>query len=76
MIIPTKHENLNRNLLVIGADIIKLLKQNESLTIEEIFQKIKTPNDISLDKLYDSILYLWLLNFILLDNNNLFLVKK
>ena len=71
MVLPTKHENLNKNLLVLGADILKQLKNGQELTIEDAFQKIKSLKDIGIDKFYDTILYLWILDFIEFDNFNL-----
>lgn len=76
MVLPTKHENLNKNLLVLGADILKQLKNGQELTIEDAFQKIKSLKDIGIDKFYDTILYLWILDFIDFDHFNLKLKDK
>jgi len=59
MIIPSKYENLNKNVLVIGSQIIKLLKK-QSYNIENLYQKIKKINDISFDTYYDTLTFLWL----------------
>lgn len=59
MIIPNKYENLEKSLLVIGANIINILK-NKPYNIEELFTKLKNYNQISLEQFYDTLLFLWL----------------
>ncbi|MBT3207283.1 MAG: hypothetical protein HN704_03160 [Bacteroidetes bacterium] len=59
MIIPSKYENLNKNVFVIGSEIIKLLK-TQSYNIEKLYQKIKKKIDISFDTYYDALTFLWL----------------
>lgn len=63
MIIPTKYENLNKNVLVIGYRIIKLLKK-QSFNIENLYQKIKKEQDVSFDNYYDTLTFLWLSDII------------
>jgi Fe2+ or Zn2+ uptake regulation protein len=59
MIIPSKYENLNKNVLVIGSQIIELLKK-QAYNIENLYQKLKNINDISFDTYYDTLTFLWL----------------
>ena len=59
MIIPSKYENLNKNVIVIGSEIIKLLKI-QSYNIEKLYQQIKKKVDISFDTYYDALTFLWL----------------
>ncbi len=59
MIIPSKYENLNKNILVIGSEIINLLK-NQSFNIENLYQKIKKKKNINFDTYYDTLTFLWL----------------
>ena len=59
MIIPSKYENLNKNVLVIGSQIIELLKK-QAYNIENLYQKLKKINDISFDTFYDTLTFLWL----------------
>lgn len=70
MLIPTKHENLNRNTLVVGADILSHLK-NSSINIEELYQQIKTRKDISLDEYFNSLLFLWLNELVSYDEKRI-----
>ena len=41
MLLPTKHENLKKNMLVLGADIIRFLKRNGESPVEIVFQYLK-----------------------------------
>lgn len=71
MLHPTKHEDLNTNILVIGADILRYLKQNGESSIEEVFQFIKERKELSIEKFNDTVLYLWLIEFINVQEINL-----
>ncbi|MDD2516350.1 MAG: hypothetical protein PHF26_03990 [Candidatus Gracilibacteria bacterium] len=71
MLIPTKHENLNRNLLVLGADILIHLKKS-SVNVEELYQKIKLKKgDVSLDEFFNALLFLWLNDLIFYDDKSI-----
>jgi hypothetical protein len=75
MLLPGKHENLTNNILVVGADILKILKDG-SYNLEEIFQNIKRHyNEVSLDRILDCIAYLWLCDFIIFEDNLITLNK-
>jgi len=63
MIKPTKHQKLKTNILVVGAEILILLKKEE-LLIEELFIKTSKKTSIALDLFLDTITYLWLMNFV------------
>ncbi len=66
MLIPTKHENLEKNILVLGADVLLLLKKRK-YNIESLFQKVKDKKSISLSQYYNTLLFLWLAGLIELD---------
>jgi len=68
MIIPTKHQNIIYNPLVLGADILFILRHGE-LTIEELFQNLKKQINIDLDIFYDTLTYLWLIESIKIKAN-------
>jgi len=70
MIIPTKHQNLSKNYLVVGAEFCALIKK-KNYTIEELFQKTKDKYQISLEAFFDIVTFLWLIEAIRLDNNTL-----
>ncbi len=78
MLIPTKYENINYNLLVLGAYIISLLKK-KPYNIEELFQVInkikeeKKKTLINLDQYFNTLTFLWLSEIILLDEFKIYL---
>lgn len=76
MFIPTKHENLHKSTIVLGADIIKSLKKRE-YNVEDLFQELKKvfEKDISLNQYYNTLTFLWLTDVIELDDFNLKLRK-
>ncbi|MDN3595300.1 ABC-three component system middle component 6 [Zunongwangia endophytica] len=63
MILPTKHENLESNVLVIGADILFHLRK-DNLAIEELYQKIRLEKSLNLDAYYDILTFLWMIRAI------------
>lgn len=63
MIIPSKYENLNKNILVIGSEMIQLLKK-QSFNIENLYQKIKKKKDINFDTYYNTLTFLWISDII------------
>ncbi|WP_417958470.1 ABC-three component system middle component 6 [Flagellimonas yonaguniensis] len=70
MIIPTKHQNLDLNPMVLGADILFIIR-NKDLTLEELYQELKKQINLNLDLYYDTLTYLWLLNSIDLNKNKI-----
>ena len=66
MLIPTKHENLQQNILVVGADILTILKKR-SFNIEALFQKIKNEKAVNLEQYYNTLVFLWFSDLIELD---------
>jgi hypothetical protein len=74
MILPTKHQNLNKSPLIIGAEILSILKKRE-ISIENLFQKIRIKFDISLETFFDSITFLWLINSIRINEQFISKVK-
>ncbi len=73
MLIPTKHEFLDTNVIVLGADILFFLKKR-SYNMEDLFQSIKKNKDLSLDKFYDVLTFLWLCNYITVVNEQINLI--
>ena len=76
MFIPTKHENLEKSTIVLGADIIESLKKRE-YNVEDLFQELKKvfEKDISLNQYYNTLTFLWLTDVIELNDFNLKLSK-
>jgi len=75
MLIPTPYENLHKNIIVIGADIIRLLKQKD-YNIEALFNEVKKLKSIHLNQFYNTLLFLWLVDIIELNEHTLRLKKK
>jgi hypothetical protein len=59
MLIPSKYENLQQNLLVIGSDVIAILKRRP-YDIESLYQELKSRRSINLDQFYNCLTFLWL----------------
>ena len=77
MLVPSKYENLEKSLLVLGGEIISLLKK-DIYDIESLFQKLNGLKDggINLDQYYNVISFLWCAEIVTLDNYLIFLRKK
>ena len=63
MLIPTKHEILSENLIVIGAELIDILK-SESFNIEMLYRALVKVREIHIDIYFDAITFLWLSDII------------
>jgi uncharacterized membrane protein len=75
MIEPTKHEQLKQNILVIGSEIIRFIR-NSPANLEEVYQLFKKDyNESQIDKFYDAITFLWLLNFIHIEDGLISLTR-
>jgi hypothetical protein len=74
MLIPTKHENLDLNILVIGGDIIKHLK-GKKMDIENLYQKISSKKNVNVDSFYNTITFLWLADILEVKDYYLELTK-
>ena len=66
MFIPTKHENLRKSTVVVGAEIIAYLKKKKSVNIEELFEIFGHREElpISLPHFYDVLTFLWTIGII------------
>lgn len=70
MILPTKYENIKENPLIVGYQIISLLKNN-ALTLLDIHLQLKKHKKLELDynTLIDTLTFLYLADAIEIDNN-------
>ncbi len=65
---PTKHEDLRLNSLVVGAEILRILRDEQSWeSVEGLFQRLTESTPISLDQYYNALLFLWLAGLIKKD---------
>lgn len=67
MLLPTKYEDLNYNVLVLGAHTIRYIKKGTN-NIEELFAKLKLEHKVDLDLFFDIITFLWLADIIIYKN--------
>lgn len=74
MLLPTKYEKLNINLMVIGAKVIGLLRKKK-YTIEDLYQVLRKENQINLERFYNTLSFLWVTDVIGSDNFYIFLKK-
>lgn len=76
MFIPSKHENLKKSTILLGAEIIKSLKTKE-YNVDDLFQELKQAFDknMSLNQYYNTLTFLWLADVIELNEFNLKLRK-
>jgi len=74
MLLTGKYDNINRNYIVIGADIVKVLKKNP-LKVEDLFQKCKKESRLDIDQFLDVITFLWVSGLVLLDEWTLSLIR-
>lgn len=75
MLIPSKYEDINSNLLVIGSKAIRLLKK-KPLNIEDLFQKLRKDVEINLEQYFNMLTFLWLSEIIRIDLYQISLQKK
>ena len=75
MLIPRKHEDLERNLLVLGVDVIQLLKKRP-YNVEALFQEVRSIKNIGLCRYYDVLTMLWMAEIIELQAFQVYLRKK
>ncbi len=70
MILPTKYENIKENPLIVGYNIISLLKENP-LSLLDIHLQLKKFKNLELDynTLVDTLTFLYLSDAIEIDNN-------
>jgi hypothetical protein len=61
MLIPTKHQDLSKNVLVLGADILHYIRKDEYI-LEELYQELRKEKNIDLDTFLDTITFLWLID--------------
>lgn len=78
MLIPNKYENINDNLLVIGSNLVSMLKQRP-YNIEVLFKSVnkeredKNLHQINLDQYFNALTFLWLAEIITLNEFQIFI---
>lgn len=74
MLIPLKHEKLDTSTIVLGADLLGLLKR-KSHNVESLFQDAKRIKALSLDQYYNTLTFLWTSGFVELQHHQVILKK-
>lgn len=72
MLIPNVHEQLRTNVLVVGADVLEMLRRRPQ-NIEELFQQLRARNNVNVERFYGSLTMLWLIDAIDLRGSEVFL---
>ncbi len=78
MLIPNKYENINDNLLVIGSNLVSVLKHRPH-NIEDLFKAVnkerekKNLHQINLDQYFNALTFLWLAELIVLNEFQIFI---
>lgn len=67
MLVPTKHEKLSDNLLVVGSEILNSLKK-KSYNVEDLFTKVRKDRTINVDQFYNVLTFLWLVDAVDVDD--------
>lgn len=75
MLLPSKYEDLNSNLIVVGAYIIEIL-QRRSYNVEDLFQVLRNKHNINLEQYFNAITFLWLSEIVMLNTFQISLLKK
>ena len=74
MLIPLKHEKLDTSIVVLGADLLGLLKR-KSHNVESLFQDAKRIKALSLDQYYNTLSFLWMSGLVELQHHQVILKK-
>lgn len=82
MFLPTKYEDLSISTIVVGAEILKLLKKEE-YNVESLFNEIRATistshqsdsDSITLNQYYNTLTFLWIIEAI--ESDGFFLKIK
>ena len=71
MILPNKYEDLNKTPLIIGKDIILLLRRKKNFHVFDLYAKL--PVNINIDTYFDILTFLFATDIISFNNNIIFL---
>jgi hypothetical protein len=66
MLIPNKYEDINKNLLVVGSEVINKLNK-KAYTIEDLFQLLKKEKGTNIEQYYNCLTFLWLADILTID---------
>lgn len=74
MLIPTKYENIEKNILVASSEILKLLKK-KYFSVDDLFAEIKKIRQIDFESYFDCLVFLYLADFLEAQNYYIFLKR-
>jgi len=63
MLTPNEYEDLNTCLIILGSDIIRLLKKKK-FNGQDLFIELNKQKEVSLEKFHDTLTFLWLVDAI------------
>lgn len=72
MITPTKYSNLKNNALVLGSQVIKLLK-NRPYYVDDLFKELRKENSVDFDQYYESLIFLFAFDLIQAEEHYIYL---
>lgn len=75
MLNPSKHELLKLNIIVLGADIISILRRKPQ-NVEDLYQSINRKKELSLEKYFDVLTFLWLGGYIKVNEQQVNLITR
>jgi len=75
MLFPTRYEKLDQNILVVGADAIRILRKRK-YSIEGLYQVMKKEKRINLERFFSILSFLWITEIIDLDDFYISLKKQ
>lgn len=73
MIVPSKHEDLRKNFIFVGAEVILYLKKHGSENVENLFQLMKQKIGFNLDQYGNILTILWLGGIITISEHRIYL---
>jgi hypothetical protein len=68
MLVPTKHQKLNENLITIGSEILKEVKKGDKF-VEDLFNDFKDNHEsVHIDNFFLALIFLWLVDAINMED--------
>jgi hypothetical protein len=72
---PSPYEDIQKSILVLGADVLHKLKKKD-YNVEDLFKEIRAKKDININQFLNVITFLWLVDAIDYTNLNVSLKSE